>query len=547
MKVCLKGNKAQLLYTPCTVRFPGDQIDREDDRLRIVCEGYVLNSARLLSEHPGMSLSDLVARLYEAEGFASVLMTLRGSYVLGIHDKEKQLLWLGNDMLSKKPLFYLKSEDGLLADTSFLSLAECAKAAGLPLTPDAAAARQMLERCSFLDGDTYVKEIRFLEGMRCIRCGVGDGSISVEDYRPELPLPKDGDGLLGQIDDLFTEACRMAVEKNRREGYRQVFTLSAGMDSRCAYLKSLPHCTEEEKPLCLTYGAAGCMELTIAKQLADKHGSELIAREIEPVSFIPQRDEILDRNEGMMYYAGTTGLNPLLNTLDTSAFGLVITGLGGGEIMGDLCRAYTCKEEENALYCELFGGLLPAGEAAQRTAALQQRYGDYNRYICMQDIRTCHNFAYTGRMHFETFSPFLYEDLFLLLLQVPQSRKSYRRLYAQWYLKYIGDTTPTSCFQGPVRITSRTAPDQLLKGVFRRLRRMLGIQSRWDMNPMTRWVEDYPENRRFMDAALENDLSLIRPKEPELAAQLQADYRAADADRKLRVLTLTGMLGRLLK
>ena len=61
----------------------------------------------------------------------------------------------------------------------------------------------------------------------------------------------------------------MAVQKNQEAGYRQVFTLSAGMDSRCAFLKSLPFCQEEAtKPLCLCYGAKGCRELKIADRLA---------------------------------------------------------------------------------------------------------------------------------------------------------------------------------------------------------------------------------------------------------------------------------------
>ncbi len=547
MKVCLKNQKALLQYTPCTIRFPTDQIDCEDERLRIVCEGYVLNSQQLLEAYPGQTFADIVALLYHSEGFAALLKRLRGSFALAVYDKEHAELWLGNDMLSKKPLFYLNTPEGLRADTSFLSLVETAKAAGLSLTPDAAGMQEMLERCSFLDGDTYVKEIRFLEGMQYIHCELATGSVSLDAYEPEIPAPAEGDALLAQVDNLFTEACRMAVEKNRRQGWRQVFTLSAGMDSRCAFLKSLPLCEDTEKPLCLSYGAAGCMELTIAKQLAGKRGCELIAREIEPVSFIPEREEILDRNEGMMYYAGTTGLTPLLNTLDTANFGLVITGLGGGEIMGDLCKAFSNKAEEDALYRQLFEGILPAEATSERIAALRQRYADYNQYICTQDIRTCHNFAYTGRLHFETFSPFLYEDLFLLLLRVPQSRKSYRRLYAEWYLKYIDDPTPTSCFQGPVRITSRTAPDQLLKGIGRRIRRMLGIQSKWDMNPIAKWVEEYEENRRYMDAALEGDLKVIASREPELASRLKAAYSAANADRKLRVLTLTGMLGRILR
>ncbi|MBP3650749.1 MAG: hypothetical protein J6K73_13325, partial [Clostridia bacterium] len=170
----------------------------------------------------------------------------------------------------------------------------------------------------------------------------------------------------------------------------------------------------------------------------------------------------------------------------------------------------------------------------------------YNEYVCYQDIRTCNNFSYTTRLDFETFSPFLYEDLFQLLLKAPQENKSFRRLYAKWYLKYIGDPTPTSCFQGRVEVTRRTAPKQLVKGVLRRLRRLLRIQDKWNMNPMEIWVNGIPENRRYMEETLQADLAVISVHLPKLAEQLQQQYDAADGDTKLRVLTVSGMVKRIL-
>ena len=538
----LESGKLQLSYNPCLVKFPQDQINFEDKAFQLVLEGYVLNHQSLLESHPGQCLREIILEAYHSGGMPAALNLLRGSFLLGIRDKQTGKTFLGNDMLSKKPLFYLINQADLLADDSFLSLVADAQAAGIPLTADPVSAAEMIQRCSFLGSDTYVKEIRFLERFQYL-CITDEGtSLERYEYQPSQTVPDNEDDFIARIDSLFTEACAMAVRKNQQQGYRQVFTLSAGMDSRCAFLKSLPYCTEEtRKPLCLTYGAAGCMELRIAAQLAKGRPCELLLDEVNPTDFIRDREAILDRNEGMMYYAGTTGLMQMLRKVDTAQCGLVITGLGGGEIMGDLGK-YGADTE---LYQQLWEDLI-CDAAAREEAILSLTGIPYNEYVCYQDIRTCHNFAYTTRLDFETFSPFLYEDLFQLLLKTPQQAKQFRQLYAKWYLKCIGDPTPTSCFQGPVEVTSRTSPKQLLKGILRRLRRMLRIQSKWDMNPMEIWVNDYPENRAYMEETLKNDLVSIATRMPEFATDLQQRYELADGDTKLRILTISGMLKRIL-
>ncbi len=544
----IKSSRPDIRYTPCLVRFPGDQINAEDDRYRIVCEGYILNSRSLSDTHPGLSLREIVLQAYEQGGFGAVLNQLRGSYVLAIYDKAADRTCIGNDMLSKKPLYYRTDGDCLLADTSFLKLINASAELKLPMTINQAAVNQMLDRCSLLESDTYVSEIRFLEPFSYLQADAGGVSVVGYEYFCSEAFPPDTDELTGRIDTLFENACRMAVDKIRAEGYKPVFTLSAGMDSRCSLLKSLPACLEGggSPPLCLSYGAAGCMELRIARKLADKYNCPLQTSEIEPVSFIPDRERILDRNEGMMYYAGTTGLTAMLDSLDTSAIGMVITGLGGGEIMGDLCQPEEADQE--ILYHQLLEPVLPDRTAREeRIRSIRSRFASYNEYVCLQDLRTCQNFAYTSRHAFETFSPFLHEDLFMLLLKTPQHRKRLRRLYARWYLDTIGDPTPTSAFQGPVRVTSSADPIRLIKGVFRRLRRILGIQSKWDMNPIALWVREHPENQQYMEQTLEDDLSLMESAYPDLTVFLRNRYITADADSRLRVLTATGMIGRILR
>ena len=67
------------------------------------------------------------------------------------------------------------------------------------------------------------------------------------------------------------------------------------------------------------------------------------------------------------------------------------------------------------------------------------------------------------------------------------------------------------------------------------------------MNPIALWVRDCPENRQYMDSTLEEDLSLMKESLPQLTDALRGHYQNADADTRLRILTATGMIRRILQ
>jgi len=546
--VWTKGNVLQLTHCPELVKFTSDHFDYEDEHYRVICEGLILNDLPLREQHPQETLPQIILTTFRDGGMEAVLNLLRGSYVIAIEDKAADEAYIANDILSKKPLYVLLEEELLIAGTSYLDVVALAKEKNVHLEIDAAGANEMIHLCSFIGEDTYLKQIRFLKQLSYLKITKDSASIATYEYQAKAPVPDTDEELIERIDQLFTDACRMAARKNQAAGYRPVFSLSAGMDSRVSFLKTMPLFEPNvETPLCFTYGAAGCMDIQIASQLAGDQHCDLIIHEINSSRFIQDREQVIDQSEGQMYYAGTTGLNRLLKAMDTSRIGMVITGLGGGEIMGDLWKPSTGADDDRKLFDSFLSPILPdAEQRTERIQQLMQTYASYNEFVSFQDIRTCHNFAYTSRLAFGTFSPFLYEDFFMLMLKIPQEKKAFRRLYAQWYLKHIGDPHPTSCFQGPVKVTRPTAPDQLFKGVLRRAKRMLRIQSKWDMNPIALWVKENEENRVFMDESLKADLNVLREKQPQLAQMLEAAYTDADADTKLRILTASEMYKRIL-
>ena len=106
MKASNMGSRGlQLIYNPCLVKFPQDQIDFENDACRVVLEGYVLNHQALLNKHPGLCLQEILLEAYQTGVIAAALNLMRGSFLMDIHDKQTNNAYIDNDMLSKKPLF----------------------------------------------------------------------------------------------------------------------------------------------------------------------------------------------------------------------------------------------------------------------------------------------------------------------------------------------------------------------------------------------------------------------------------------------------------
>ena len=550
MKGSIEKGSVEIRYSPRIEKFSTDNFVFEDDQVKIVCEGMIVNSEELVNRYHCSGLQDVIRSIMQESDFASLLQAFHGNYVICCYDKAAGRLYIGNDLLSKRPVYYYEGPT-LLFDSSFFGLTETAKRLGLPLDISQRGAMEMLRVHSFLLDHTYVTQIRFLEPYQYIVADLQSGNTRVVDIPIALPenCGMDEDAAIEKLNSIFSDHCRKMLTKNAHAGYRTCFSISGGMDSRAALYQTLPWLEESSQvPLCFSYGAANCMDLRIASRIAEEKKCDLHIQDLSDGSFLLDREELLSRNEGQMYYCGTTGLLRTIKALNTQGIGVVFSGLGGGEIMGDIDVDVPNKAAEAEMFHRLFGKVCASQEEIQKlTERALEKYHSYNVFFHFMDLRVNNNFRLTAGEDVEVFSPFLQEDFFLQVLSIPLKWKKKRKLYLKWFSRYMHSDIPTISGIGKIREIKYPWMVTLRDYAIAAHKRLFGIRSKWNMNPLEEWIDTSAELQEKLAAMFHTDIAAIEAEDPQMSAFCRREFDDSDALQKLYVLTLSGVLRRIIQ
>lgn len=489
----------------------GDRTKPNDDFV-IERSDYTLGLSGIVLNSEQMNPDDVVKNITEG----GTQRLYKGSYVLWLHDRKNERLYVANDLLSKQSVYYYAKDGLILVNTSLFDLCTDLRDNGRTPVLNLGAAKELC-REQVLSGDmTYEADTSFLTAYSYLVIDCREKTLEVR----RLPIPKmkrvgdiSEEQAIEDLNRLFSEACRLEWEKNEAYGTDQIMTLSGGMDSRATFLRTTGG-RDQSRVKTYTYAQSGSIDARISKRFTEKHQVKNTFIPLDDCEFAYLRDEIIDANEGQMYYAGSTGAILIAKKMRLSQdnMGIVHTGLGGGEILGDICIA---------------GGDRAVGDESGITINQQRN---------LDDIRRCLNFQKTTANYFSAFSPFLYEDFFEYAMCLPIAMRSNRKLYIEWYKKYMGSEFPSKGSYSPIVKT--------INRVVNRICRELGQKSPLDMNPFKFWYKTQPKLREYVSTAWENDCELLGAQQ-ELLKTLKPYYEQ-EVKHKFSALTVTASAIRIL-
>lgn len=484
---------------------PNDDFVVERENYTLGLSGIILNSTQMNPEDIAKNITDGgTQRLY------------KGSYVLWLHDRKNEKLYVANDLLSKQSVYYYAKDGLILVNTSLFDLCSDLRDNGRTPVLNLDAVEYFCRGQVFFGDMTYEANTSFLTAYSYLVINCRERTLEVK----RLPIPKmkrigeiSEKQAVADMDRLFSEACRLEWDKNEAYGTDQVMTISGGMDSRATFLY-MAGGSDKPNIKTYTYAQSGSSDAKVAKKFAEQHHVRNTFIPLDTCEFAYLRDELIDSNEGQMYYVGATGAILIAKQMRLAKdnLGIVHTGVGGGEILGDICTA----DGDNAVRPE--SGITE------------------NQQINLDDIRRCLNFQKTTSKYFSAFSPFLYEDFFEYVMCLPASMRRHRKLYKTWYKTYMNSDFPTKeCqllfFNWTNRIKRVTC-------------RILGIRDPADMNPGRFWYETQPKLRDYTRATWEKDCKLLDAQKELL--EIVRPYYEQDFAYKFSALTVTGAAIRVL-
>lgn len=523
-------------------KFACDNLTITKNSVQISVEGYILNAKQLINEYKTNNICEVIYHIYEKQDIKELINTLKGAYIVCIHNFNDNTSVVFNDLLSKQELYYSNVENNILISSSFLKLTELLKANNVSLTPNEMAFYMMKNRGVLSFYYTYLNEIKFLQPFEYI--SISEGNIDIK----KLDIPSENKEItietaIENMDKLFSEGTKLQCEKNIELGYKQVTSLSGGMDSRqtLLYANKMGYAFDTA----FTYAQSGSLDETTSQQIAKDFNINHFFHDLGYGNLLTLRDEIIKLNEGQMVYAGTTGLYNTVNFMNCKDFGIVHAGIGGGEIMGDINLPINSKED-NIKYIKNFVSSIgcPNKELNEKLEnEILENFNDYNQFISLQDTRVCINFKRTAALYFDVESPFLYEDFFKFMLTVPYNLKAKRALYYKWVDAKVPNSYGNTIPYMP-KLTGTELERKIRFYMFYRKQTAKKV-TKYHMNHDAYWNYKNPNLSVYFKNTLNSDLNKITNKNKDLIDGIVAGFDNLTPFGKARILTCTWMLNQI--
>lgn len=554
IKYC--NNSLDIEDPQCPSKFKKDNISFESDSYIIKTYGYFLNKGECLERLSCKTLPDLVLKMIE-QGI-QLPKELHGGYLIVVLNKKNNLLHIYNDLLSKHSLFFYhdKASQSFFASDSFFDTLKAVKENRLPFTIDTLGVKMMLWHRMFYDNLTYVNEIKFLRPFEYLV--INNGNLNLEKISFPQMINVSKDEAAKEIHQRFNNAVKLQYQKNEEEKCPQIVTLSGGMDCRSTFLYGLANGYTNQSGFC--YGESTSVDREYAQQLSIKYHCDFYFHSIDNGDHLLKREELCNANEGLMLYSGPSGAYDSLRFYDTSNWGIVHTGLGGGEIMGDMrvadnptkmeqfiesLKYRLGKGKKDRTWESLITSLRCNEEEKKRMESIYQYYGDFNLFQSLNDMRRCLNgqkmAQYFGT---EYVSPFLYEDFFCYMLQIPYSLTKDRELYVYWQKKYNPQQFETpSTFQLGCRPGNKLGYYAIRFYCY--FMNMIGKKTKHDMIPIEHWMAKNPNIAITQEEWFKKDMNNIQNKISDSIIRLIKDSWNNNTASKLNILTATWVLDKI--
>lgn len=525
-------------------KFYRDGISFEDDRY-LIQTGGVFTS---VSTKDKDSLAKHIILSYETKG-ETFAKDLRGSFMLYVFDKSKELHLIYTNHSGDKRIFYYHQAETFVVSNSLKHLSSLLKENNISYSLDRDAAYFMLVYGYLYGNRTLISEVRLIQAGQYLKIANQQAEIltyHVLDNTPQVNITFQDS--LEQLDVLFRQAITREFEKDREYGFKPLCSLSGGLDSRMTTW--VGHEMGYTDMTNLTFAQSASLDRVIPEQIKEKLNHQWLFLALDDGQFMMELEEVIGISEGAISYLTMSHGKYAIDQVDFSEYGVLHTGMLGDVVVGSFCSSndYGKPSYVNAISNQLLHKL-PADEPNK-----------YKNLELMRFQNRGFNCALSGnlsiQLYSEVTSPFMDKDFLDFCLSLPLEYRIHHKLYKQWILqKYPG----ASAFKWEKlgrKITEKTInirgknvsvsklPDFVLKGIKFHMARG-GNRHRGEnkgMNPFQYWYNTNGAVKQYIEQYFRENIDLLGDK--EIRQDCELIFSSGNIYEKAAVLSLLAAIKR---
>ncbi len=495
-------------------KFLKDKVYADTSLYTYVQDGVLLNRVELQKLYKVENIGNLIETMYARNG-ETFFRDFRGSFSGMLYDKQKQMLYIYTDHIGDKPIFYYKQDNLFLFASQQKNLAEYFQYNHIAYHPNKAAIYSMLTYGFLLEGMSYIEGVKRLCGGKYLVFDLQTQSLEEKKYHSFCDISvvdyKNDKEIVKHIDELFTHAVSLQINKNAEYGYEDISALSAGLDSRMTTF-AIDKLKRDGSYTTFTYSPIGFYDQKTSLDIVHylKNQKHIYICD-ECGSLLKNVDETIQQNEGLYMHFGSALLYNFFNTLNRENIGIIHTGQIGDVIVGTFRKSVHEKllsiENADITSCRHIEKLRQLWDMKQYTYSNRELYSLYNRgFIGVNSgsILVFHQFT-------ETISPFCDVDFCEYCMSIAPQKRVGHGVYDKWVLSYY-PAAARFMHNGTRKIGSPYYSLLLtyLGKIKNRTLKLLGIQEKYRQSvaPINRWMQT-PLVKQCCDSYFNENIKLL--------------------------------------
>ncbi|HFU74688.1 MAG TPA: hypothetical protein ENK66_00425 [Arcobacter sp.] len=515
-------------------KFLDDRVLFEDKDIIIGFEGIFFNKINLKSYQT-------IARWYEEKGMKFV-EAIKGQFSGFIYDKNLDKLFIYNDHLSSKPLYFYKSEEVFLFASELKVITALLTQLKIKKILDYDAVYSMLTFGYMLNDITYEKDTKKLNYATILEI---DKSFNKKEtqyfsYRKEENFHLSKEEIIDRIDQLLIQSVKACWEKDDEYKYNHYSFLSGGLDSRVNLFlaKKLGY----EDVLTMTFSQLGSSDNKIAQEIATKERFKHLFYALDNGKFLEKDlEKYILANDGLAILNGSAAGYDLLRTINNSSYGALHTGQIGDLLFGSYVKKqFTPIQGLISNQYHLINEITFFEAYKMEYENNSELFGYEQRVIngTLNGDRTASHFT-------DMVSPFYNRELITFCLSIPDKYKKDEAIYLDWFNKKHKEVSgyqweSAGVKPKDIRIVKYAKYFKRYKNA---LLRRLGLNIN-DMNPFDVWLRNNKKILKNIDKIFDKHIDCLDDTSLKdlLCEMYNTDIKYSHYGRNNKFLVITVLL-----
>lgn len=397
----------------------------------------------------GINLSDTIKSIdsffneFKEKGI-SFIKNLKGTFSGFIYDEVKEKLFVFNDHLSTKNIFYYyKKDHGFIFSSELRAVSKFFQNENINYTVNRDAVYMMALYGFILEDYTYINEIKKLPFSSLLTYDLKSNEIRVE-KRNEYSIKKETisyQDAIHNINNLMEKSVLKNWTNDIENGSKKhIALLSGGMDARTNII--LAKDLGFENISSITFGQSGSKDVKYAKEIAVGENLNHFQRQLDTPNYLLDnitKNYILP-NDGLMMYHSSAHTSSTIKSFNMSDYSSLHTGQIGDVLFGSFTKdGYNFKKNRGNIG---YTGFISDDTLLDKIDSLPEilnKYQDRGIELYTYEQRLI-NATLVGDRSLNNVidnnSPFFDSDLIDFCISLPSEYKKNQMIYFDWLKKY---------------------------------------------------------------------------------------------------------------